>query len=87
VEMSAQPGPIGAGPFHPDDLDVAEAGEPADQTPIADRRRVEGLHPQQTAPFIERGGDMAVEVGVDTTSDSCSPVCQGEVRHLRYPIV
>ena len=41
---------------HPDDLDVAKTGEPADQTSVPRRRGVERLHPQQRASLIERRG-------------------------------
>ena len=56
-------------PSTPDQLDLTEAAQPAEQVAVAVRGGVERLDTEQGAAFIERGGDVDIEVGVDTAGD------------------
>ena len=65
-EMTGQAGTVGAGPFDPDPLDRTERTQPRRQRVIASRRRRKRPHTQQAADRIDRGGDMHIEMRVDT---------------------
>jgi hypothetical protein len=70
VEEPGEPGTVGTGAFDSDELDVTEAPQPAEQSRVTSRGRVEHLDTTQTTAFVERGGNVNIEVCVDTTGDS-----------------
>ena len=72
VEVAGEPGPIAAGPFDTDELDGAEALEPAQQVPVARGRGREALHAKQGSSFVEGGRHVDVEVRVDPSGDRCA---------------
>jgi hypothetical protein len=68
-QKPGQAGPIAAGAFHPECLDLAQALGPGQQRPIAPGR---GRHPgrgQTAAQLVQGAGDMKVAVGVDADGD------------------
>jgi len=70
VQEAGQPGPIGTGSLHPDQLDITEAGQPRPQLPITGSRRGELGDAEQTAAFVQRCRDVDIEMGIDTLGDS-----------------
>ena len=54
-------------PFHADLRDLAEALEPAQQSFVTGRCRLEGLRTEQTSERVECGGNVDVQVSVDAT--------------------
>jgi hypothetical protein len=68
-KMPGQPGPVAAGALQADELDGAEAHEPAQESPIARRRSREALHAEQGTSFVEGGRHVDVEMRVDPTGD------------------
>ncbi|MCU1369035.1 MAG: hypothetical protein JWO77_229 [Ilumatobacteraceae bacterium] len=66
VEEPGETGPVGPGALDAGELDGPEPLEPAEQLGVALRCGRERLDAQQGAPFVERGGDVDIEVGVDT---------------------
>ena len=51
--MPGEPGPIAAGAFDADELEGPEGLEPSQQLPIARGRRLEALHAEKSASFVE----------------------------------
>ena len=66
-EESGQPGAIGAGALDADLVYLPEALKPGEQRLVAGRARLEGLRPEQSTERVQGGGNVDVEVGVDTT--------------------
>jgi hypothetical protein len=69
VEVPGEPGTVAASALDTDQLDVSKGPQPAEEAAVARRRGLEGLHAQQGTAVIQRGGDVHVEVGVDTSGD------------------
>ena len=70
VGSAQEPGqarPIGARALHPHLGERTEALEPGEQRLVASRVGVEALRAEQCSERVQGGGDMDVEVGVDTT--------------------
>ncbi len=67
AQVTGQARSIRARALHPDLGQRTEALEPGEQRPVAGRVGVEALRSKQCAEWVEGGGDMDVEVGVDTT--------------------
>jgi hypothetical protein len=65
--MASQAGAIAAGALDADQLDFAEGPKPSEQTAVAGRCGLEGLHAEQATTVVQSGGDVHVEVGVDTS--------------------
>jgi hypothetical protein len=70
VEVAGETGAIAAGAFDADQLDVAERPEPSEKLAIAGGCGVEGLDGQERTSLVEGGGDVDVEVRVDTSGDA-----------------
>ena len=68
VQLAGQPGPIGAGALHADQLDDAVRAQPADQPLIAGLGRLERLDAEHTAEVIDYRGDVHINMGVHTRS-------------------
>ena len=60
---------IGTGPFHADQSDTPEPGEPRQQCRIAVGSGIEGLGPEQSAHLVEGGSNVNLTVGIDTPCD------------------
>lgn len=64
---------VRAGPFDPDTIDVAEAGEPRQQLPVTRSRGRERRGGEDPSDDVDDRGDMDIFVGVDPAGDN--PVC------------
>jgi len=69
VKVAGEPGAVAAGPFDPDALNGPETHEPVREGGVAGRCRGERLDSELAADRVERGGNVNVEVGVDTAGD------------------
>src|SRR5208283_468178 len=67
AQETGQARSIGAGALHPHLGERTEALEPSEQRLVAGGVGVEALRAEQCSERVEGGGDMDVEVGVDTT--------------------
>ena len=84
TEMPSQPGPIGAGAFNTDLVQLAETLKPSAEIGVMASPHRERLNPESASVGVDCGGDMEVEVGVNPTSDQ-SPVLYDGHRHpFRY---
>jgi len=69
VEVAGEAGAIAARALDPDELDLAEVSEPSEQTAVTSWRGLEGLNAEKAAEMVQGGGDMHVQVRVDTRGD------------------
>jgi hypothetical protein len=77
-EMSGEAGTIRAGPLNTDQADGSEPAKPPNKVSIAAGGGVERFDTEDTSVRIHGGGDVEVEVGVDTASDGdCSVLYDG----------
>jgi len=78
-EVPAQSRSPGAGALDADGEDLAVAGDPAGQAPVAVGGRRERPRVEQPAELVEHGSDVEVFVGVDTGDDSpvLDQLCDG----------
>ena len=77
LQVARQARPVGAGSFHTDPSDRTERAEPVmqrDEPGVAVRERRDF---EQSAVRVERGRDMVVEVGVDSTRDRARRIYDG----------
>ena len=88
LQIARQARPIRARPFDADAADGTERAQPVVQRNEPGGVVRERLHLEQSAVRVERGGDMVVEVGVDSTRDRarriydghCHPFCLQRLR-------
>jgi hypothetical protein len=78
-----QPGPVGAGAFHPDALHWPKALGPGHQGDIAAGRGRERLGATQPPGVVQDRGHVQVQVGVDPDSDRCRWGCHA----LQWPFL
>src|SRR5664280_1050309 len=69
VEVTSEPGTIGAGALDAEQLDGAEVLQPVQEIGVALRCRLEGLDAEESSPFVQSGCNMHVEVRVDPAGD------------------
>src|ERR1700676_232939 len=69
LEITREARAVRAGSLHPDACDGTERAQPIMQRNEPDRGRRKRLDTEDTAIRVERGRDMIVEVGVDSTRD------------------
>ena len=81
VQVAGQARPIGAGAFHPDTLDGAQAIQPRQRAAVAGAVGREGLHTQLGASLVQSGDQVHVAVGVDACRHAHGCVCHCCRRH------
>jgi hypothetical protein len=86
VQAAGEAGAVAAGALDTDQFERTEAAQPPEQTAIARRGGLEGLHTQQATAVVQRGGDVHVEVGVDTSGDQQWHRGQSSSRQARSPL-
>jgi hypothetical protein len=69
LQMPGEPGAVAASALDTHELDLAEASQPAEQTAVAGRGGLKGLHTEQATAVVQHGGDVHVEMSVDTSGD------------------
>jgi hypothetical protein len=69
AQEASQPGPIAAGPFHPERCHLAKSAGPVQQRPIAPRRGRDLRRGQVAAELVGGVGDVDIAVGVDPDRD------------------
>ena len=69
AQEAGHAGPVGAGALHPDPPQRAERAQPGVQVGEPDRGRRERPDAEQTAVGVQRGGDVHVQMGVDSAGD------------------
>ena len=77
LEIARQARAIRAGALDPDSCDRTERAQPVVQRDEPDGALRERLDTEHTAVRVERGGDMVVEVGVDSTRDRARRIYDG----------
>jgi len=77
LEIAREARAIRAGAFDPDAGDRTERVQPIVQLSEPDGRCRERLDSEHTAVRVERGSDMVVEVGVDSTHDRARRIYDG----------
>lgn len=66
-EVADNAGAVGAGLLHADALQLAGAGHPADERPVAGTGGREGVRTDDGAALVDERGHVQVLVGVDAT--------------------
>ncbi len=84
-QAARQAGAIAAGALDPDPIDGAELGGPREQGLIAARGAGQADAVEQNTAFVERGGHVAVEMGVDAEGDEPVGVWHAEIGHRSSP--
>ena len=77
LQEPGQAGAVGAGALDPHPGQVTEADQPAVQIPVAAWGGRERLDTQDAAVVVQRGGDVHIEVGVDSTGDRTRALYDG----------
>jgi hypothetical protein len=67
--MAGEAGAVAAGALDAHEIDLAVASQPAEQTAVAGRGGLKRLHTEQTTAVVQHGGDVHIEVSVDTSRD------------------
>ncbi len=75
VQVTGQPGPVGAGAFHPGRLDGPETGRPSQRLAVTGRVGRERLHAQLGPPLIEHADHVDIAVGVNPGRDPPGRIC------------
>ncbi|HET9898079.1 MAG TPA: hypothetical protein VFQ44_24380, partial [Streptosporangiaceae bacterium] len=80
AEVPGKPGAVAAGALHPDQRDLAEPVQPAQQAGMPGRRRREVPRPGQPSDRIRSRGHVNLGVGVYPAGDGSSFFYDGHCR-------
>jgi len=77
TQITGEAGAVRAGAFHPNLRDPTEPTQPVSQRNEPRGRRGKRSNVEHTAIRVERGSDMSIEVGIDSTRDETRRIYDG----------
>ena len=78
-EEPRQPRAVGAGAHHPDSLDRSEAAQPREELLVAGGCRGELTDAEQAPDRVQRGGDMDIQMRIDSADHGAVGLYDGHV--------